>query len=358
MEDTPSPLIEDESFDNGYSARGRLVIASCRSASYLSDTIYDTFKNRQSPRRKEYQPTYLRDVDFNFSDTETCVRLNEHVGGADAFLIQSLLDPVDDVSVNENYISFLIAARALREHGAAHVTGVIPYMAYARQDKPTRYKREPTSARLMADLSESAGLDRLVTWHPHSPQLRGFYGKLSMDMLDPSTLFAAELGRYAGAPDAIVISPDAGAAKLCSNVAAILSLPYAVAAKTRLGPNQVETPDVMGAFGGKKTGIIIDDIMSSGGTLQALVSRLTQTTDIRSITLLLSHNVCNPRARDILQNLNKNSGLDRVVVTDSIPQTSPFRTLPFLEVRSLSSILSSTINRIHFGQSLSELFQP
>lgn len=335
-------------------ARGRLVIASCRAAGYLSDPIAQAFFNQP----KAHHPTYLRDIDFSFSDSETCVRLKEHVGGADVFLLQTLLDPRDATSINHNYLAFLIAARAFREHGALHVTGILPYMAYARQDKPTRYKREPTTARLMADLSDAAGLDRVITWHPHSPQLRGFYGKTPMDMLDPSRVFADELARFRGRSDSIVIAPDAGAAKLCSHVASLLSLPYAVAAKTRVSPTHVETSDLMGAFSGKKKGIIIDDIMSSGGTLHALFERIAKSTSISETTLLLSHNACNPHAREILEEMNKRFGLTRVLVTDSMPQTQTFTSLPFFETKSLSKILSSVINRVHNGASLSEIFRP
>lgn len=117
---------------------------------------------------------YLENVDGQFSDSETFARLSQDVSGGDVYLFQGLLDPVSEQSVDQNYMAFLIAVRAFREWGANHVTGILPYLAYARQDKPTQYEREPATANLMADMSIAAGIDRLITWHPHSPRSRAF----------------------------------------------------------------------------------------------------------------------------------------------------------------------------------------
>ncbi|MFW6180535.1 MAG: ribose-phosphate pyrophosphokinase-like domain-containing protein, partial [Spirochaetota bacterium] len=175
------------------SGRGELLIAACRSGSVLAEKTVRCYNQRYGRRDGEGSregraggegPAVRHElnVDRSFSDSETGVRIQSQVSGADVFLFQGLYDPPRATPVDQNYLSFLIAARAFREHGARHVTAVLPYLAYGRQDKPTRFTREPTTARLMADLSSCAGIDRLVTWHPHSQQARGFYGTTPVHM--------------------------------------------------------------------------------------------------------------------------------------------------------------------------------
>lgn len=158
--------------------RGRLLIAACRSGAYLARKVVSCYNEILRGAGSREEVLYLGDIDKNFSDSETSVRLGMHISGYDVFLFQALLDPTASRSIDQNYMSALIAARAFREHGANHVTAVFPYLAYARQDKPTKFEREPTTAKLMADLSIEAGLDRLIVWDPHSGQIRGFYGNM------------------------------------------------------------------------------------------------------------------------------------------------------------------------------------
>jgi hypothetical protein len=140
------------------SARGRLLIASCRSESSLAVDVVQRYKELLAEARSNAHVLTLEDVDHRFSDGETCARLDIDVSGYDIFLLQALYDPTSDSSVDQNYMALLIAARAFREWGANHVTAVLPYLAYARQDKPTKFEREPTTAKLMADLSLEAGI--------------------------------------------------------------------------------------------------------------------------------------------------------------------------------------------------------
>jgi len=136
------------------SPRGGLLIASCRSGSSLASEVAARFSNRlPGDRSGNEEHLYLAEVDFRFSNSETCVRLERDISGRDVFLFQALFDPGCGQGVDHNYMAFLIAARTFREWGANHVTAVLPYLAYTRQDKPTRFTREPTTARLLADLS-------------------------------------------------------------------------------------------------------------------------------------------------------------------------------------------------------------
>jgi len=338
------------------SGRGRLLIAGCASGTSLSAKVVERYDALLAEAGSEDRVTHLEDIDRRFSDSETCVRLERHVGGHDVFLFQALFDPTSDRSVDQNYMALLIAARAFREHGAHHVTAVVPYLAYARQDKPSTFRREPTTARLMADITVTAGVDRLIAWDPHCGQIKGFYSGMPMTMLQSLTLFIEEFRRFQGRDDVIAVAPDAGASKFVTHFGRALSLKCAIASKYRPEPEIATISDIIGDFEGKKTAIILDDMVSGGGTVHALITKLAHEKGIEEVYLGVSHNLCVGRARERLIELHEQHGLKQVVVTNSIPQTPDFAALPFVKVRCLSDTLARTINRIHYNRSVSEVF--
>jgi len=299
---------------------------------------------------------HIGDIDRRFSDSETCVRLDRPVNGHDVFLFQSPFDPTSDRSIDQNYMALLIAARTFREHGAKHVTAVLPYLAYGRQDKPTKFMREPTTAKLMADLSIEAGIDRLIAWDPHCGQIRGFYGSTPVNMLESLTLFIEEFRRFENREDVIAVAPDAGASKFVTHFGRALNLKCAIASKYRPEPEKVVISEIIGDFAGKRVAIVLDDMISGGGTVEALIKKLVAEKGIEEVYLGVSHNLCVGRARDRLMKLHDDYRLKKVIVTNSIPQTEEFLALPFVLVRCLSDSLSRTINRIHYNQSVSEVF--
>jgi ribose-phosphate pyrophosphokinase len=282
--------------------------------------------------------------------------LDVPVNGDDVFLFQSLFDPNSDRTVDQNYAAVLIAARTFREAGASHVAAVLPYLAYARQDKPTKFMREPTTARLMADLAISAGIDRLVAWHPHIGQLRGFYAGIPVDLLDPLTLFIQVFQRFKDREDVVVVAPDAGASKLVTHFGRALNLQCAIASKYRPEPEEAIIAEVIGDFEGKRVAIVLDDIISSGGTVYAIVRRLVEKKGIKEVYLGVSHSLCMQTAIERLLRLHADFHLRELIVTNSIPQTEEFCALPFVSVRCLSDTLCRTINRVHYNRSISELF--
>ena len=279
-----------------------------------------------------------------------------HVGGYDVFLFQAIFDPTSDRTIDQNYIALLIAARTFREHGANHVTAVLPYLAYARQDKPTKFMREPTTAKLMADLSIEAGIDWLIAWDPHCGQIRGFYGRTPVNMLESLTLFIEVFQRFRGREDAIVVAPDAGASKFVTHLGRALNLKCAIASKYRPCPEEVVISEIIGDFTGKRVAIILDDMISGGGTVYKLIKKLVEEKGIEEVYLGASHNLCVGRARERLLALYTDYHLKEVVVTNSIPQTDEFQALPFVSVKCLSDTLSRTVNRIHYNRSVSEVF--
>ncbi len=337
-------------------ARGRLLIAACRSGAYLAQKVVKRYNETLRRSGSRTQVLYLNDLDKSFSDTETSVRLGMHISGYDVFLFQALLDPTSERSIDQNYMAALIAARAFREHGANHVTAVLPYLAYARQDKPTKFEREPTTAKLMADLTIESGVDRLVVWNPHSGQIRGFYGSMPVQMLEALTTFINEFARFRNRRDVIAVAPDEGAAKFVTPFGRAMGLTYAVASKFRPRPEAAEIKEIMGDFRGKTKAIILDDMISGGGTMAALTRKLAEDTPIKEVYIGISHNLCVKEALGRLKEMNQKFHLKQVLVTDSIPQTAEFRGLKFMKEISLDEILARTINRIHYNRSVSDIF--
>ena len=352
---TPERLAEEKIQRVG-SPRGQLVIASCRSGTYLSDQVGARYQELLEAEESETDVIHNENVDFRFSDGETCARIENHVGGHDVFLFQGLFDPTVERQVDENYAAFHIATRTLREHGARHVTGVLPYLAYARQDRPTRFKREPTTAKLMADLSITAGIDRLITWHPHQNQISGFYGSVPVHSLEAVSLFVEAFERFQGRDDVIAVAPDVGASKFVTYFGRALNVNSAVASKYRLRPGEAIISEIIGDFSGKEVAIVLDDMISSGGTVHACIRQLVEKKGIQEVYLGVSHNLCSDQALERLQELASDYQLQEVVVTNTIPQTEAFRELPFLSARDLSDLLARVINRIHYNRSVSELF--
>ena len=336
-------------------ARGRLLIASCRSGAAMAARVVERLRKTHVESEFEHDLIYLENVDGQFSDSETFARLSQDVSGGDVYLFQALMDPVSGRSVDQNYMAFLIAVRALREWGANHVSGVLPYLAYARQDKPSPYEREPATANLMADISIAAGIDRLVTWHPHSPQIQGFYNSVPVVKLEALELFVDVFGHFKDREDVIVVAPDAGAAKFVTRIGRQLNLNAAVASKFRPRPEEATIQEVIGDFSGKKIAIVLDDMISSGGTVHALIKELVTKKGIWEVYLGVSHNLCMESAYERLLDLIENDGLREVIVTNSIPQTERFRKISNFSIRDISGVLSQVIWQVHHNLPVSEL---
>ncbi|HMQ55981.1 MAG TPA: ribose-phosphate diphosphokinase [Anaerolineae bacterium] len=353
VEVTTSARFADEHAAGSESSRGRLLLASCRSGSYLARRVAAAYERQTGETRPLL---HLENIDHQFSDGETNVRLEQDVNGCDVFLLQGLYDPTSQRGVDENYLAFLIAARALQEWGANYVTAVLPYLAYARQDKPTKFEREPTTAKLMADLSIEAGIDRLVVWHPHYQQTHGFYGKIPVDVLDGLNLFIEQFQPFAGRPDVIAVAPDAGASKFVTHFSRALNLNSAIASKYRPRPEEAVVSEIIGDFSDKRIAIVLDDMVSSGGTIYALIKKLVDAMGIEEVYLAASHNLGLPSAGERLAELHANYHLKQVIFTNSIPPTEAFQRLPFVQIHCLADTLSQVVNRIHYNRSVSDLF--
>ena len=343
---TLTPTDETARDEASLAQRGRMVLASCRAADATTDAIAACHRELTARPDNQAALTRLKAIDFSFADGEQCVRLPEDVRQADVFLFQNLVNPNVAGTVDDHYMAFFLAARTLREWGAAQVVGVLPYLAYARQDKGTTGEREPASAALMAELTAAAGVDSLVTWHPHTTDLRDFYG-IPFHGLDPVDSLLHRLDGFANDDEVILVAPDVGARELVRRCAELLGLPCAFATKTRAGADQVTVSGLDGDFTGRRVAVLVDDIISSGATLLRVMEKLVAEHDIRETHVAVSHNLCRPAALDNLSRARREFCLRSVSTADSIPPTDVFRQQDYITIVGLAETLARVANHIH-----------
>jgi ribose-phosphate pyrophosphokinase len=202
----------------------------------------------------------------------------------------------------------------------------------------------------MADLSIAAGIERLITLQPHAAQIHGFYGTTPVTVLEMVPLFVERYHDFQHRNDVIVVAPDAGAAKWVQQFCQMLGLPVALAAKFRPRPEEAAFSAILGDFSGKRVALILDDIISSGGTIYELARKLIEEKGIKEVYLGVAHNLCSRAAILRLSELQADGYLQEVFVTNSIPQTAEFSAQPFVTIHDLSDTLCQLIGRIHHNQ--------
>jgi ribose-phosphate pyrophosphokinase len=277
-----------------------------------------------------------------FADGEIYVKYAESIRGADVFIIQPTCRPV-----NENMMELLIMAQAAKLASAHRVTAVMPWMGYSRQDKKS-CPREPITARLVADIIEAAGVDRVVTMDLHAGQLQGFFG-VPVDHMTALSMIA-DYFRMKNIEDMVIVSPDAGGLKTAKRVADRLSCSVAVLTKLRPDHNVSRVMHVIGEVEGK-TAIIVDDIIDTAGTLINGVHALLEK-GAKEVYAACSHPVLSGKAYERIAA----SPLKEVVVTDTIPLLEGAEHGKIV-VLSTADILADTIRNVFADESVSELFQ-
>jgi len=272
---------------------------------------------------------------------ETRVKLEENVRGSDVFAIQSMSDPV-----NHHLMELLLIIDALRRASAARITAVIPYFAYAKQEKKTS-GREPISAKLVANLLTTAGADRILTLDLHSPAIEGFFD-IPVDHLRAAPILARHINRH-GLRDLAIVSPDAGGVARAEELRGRTGGSLAIISKRHPGPDVSEALEMVGDVSGKPA-VIVDDMISTGGTL-ALAAELLKERGASPIFAAATHGIF---AQEGLELVDR-SPIDTVLVTDTLPlpQNGP---TDKLEVVSVAPLLAEAITRIHKDLSISALF--
>jgi ribose-phosphate pyrophosphokinase len=276
-----------------------------------------------------------------FKNGETRIKLHDNVRGCDVFVVQSTCTPVD-----HHLMELLLLIDALRRASATRVTAVIPYYGYAKQEKKTS-GREPISAKLVANLIRTAGADRVLTMDLHAPAIEGFFD-IPVDHLQASPLLADSIYSL-NLPNPVVVSPDTGGVGRANRFRERIGAGLAIIAKQRPEPDTAEVLEMVGEVE-DKTAIIVDDMISTGGTLieatQALIER-----GARKVYACATHGIF---AADALESIAR-SDLVETIITNTIPQST---TAQSARVRTISvaPLFAEAIMRIHKDLSLSALF--
>jgi len=278
-----------------------------------------------------------------FSNENIKVKVEENVREADVFVIQSSCPPVSD-----NLMELLILIDALKFASAARITAVLPYFPYARSDKKDE-ARISITARLVADLLETAGADRVLTMTLHAPQILGFFRKPADQLL--ATPILSNYFKTKDLSNTTVVATDAGAAKFAGHFAKRLSVPMAIIDKRRFDDSEMaQSVALIGDVKGRDA-IIYDDEIATGGSIKE-AARILRELGAKTVRVGVTHPVFSGSALETLTSAN----LDELVVTDSIP-ISPARAkqLPNLKVLSTAALFGDAILRIHGGRSISEM---
>lgn len=278
----------------------------------------------------------------NFSDGEIYVQIQESVRGDDVFLVQPICHPV-----NYHMMELLIMLDAFKRASARQVTAVVPYYAYARQDRKA-HGREAITAKLVADLLTTAGADRVVAMDLHAPQIQGFF-----DILVDHLFAAPVLIDYLKAKqleDVVVVSPDVGGVTRARAFAKKLNAPIAIIDKRRPAANVAEVMNVIGDVKGK-IAIMVDDMVDTAGTLVA-GARLLEEEGAKMVYACCTHGVLSGPAIERV----RSSNLKELIVTDSI-QLPAEKRLPNITQLSTAPLLGEAIIRIHEDVSVSTLFE-
>jgi ribose-phosphate pyrophosphokinase len=278
-----------------------------------------------------------------FSNENLKVKIEENVREDDVFVIQPSCPPV-----NEGLVELLIMIHALRGASAARITAVTPYFPYVRSDK----KDEPRisiTARLMADLIETAGADRALTMDLHSPQVQGFL-KIPSDQLTANPIIVDYFRQRPDLADHVVVAPDAGEVKDAARIAKSLGVPLAIIDKRRYGDDEsAHAVTMVGEVKGKRA-LLVDDEISTGGTVCGAAETLMQH-GVRDVSVAVVHPVFSGNAVARL----RAAPISEVVVTDTIP-LPPEKQDPKFKVLSVAGLIAEAILRVHDGRSISELF--
>lgn len=279
-----------------------------------------------------------------FSDGEVAVELNENVRGRDVFVVQSTCAPT-----NDNLIELVVMVDALRRASAGRITAVVPYFGYARQDRRVRSARVPITAKVVADMMVTVGIDRLLTVDLHAEQIQGFFD-VPVDNVYGSPVLLADIEKQ-NFENLIVVSPDIGGVVRARAVAKQLGIDLAIIDKRRPHANVAEVMNLIGDVEGR-TCILVDDMVDTAGTLCGAAKALKEF-GAKKVVAYCTHPVLSGKA---IENIN-GSELDELVVTDSIPLRESAINCTRIRVLTLSDMLAEAVRRLSNEESLSAMFR-
>jgi ribose-phosphate pyrophosphokinase len=279
-----------------------------------------------------------------FSDGEVTVEIKQNVRARDVFVVQSTCNPT-----NENLMELLIMVDALKRASAERISAVIPYFGYARQDRRPRSSRVPISAKLVADLLQTVGVERVLTMDLHADQIQGFFN-IPVDNIYASPVLLGDL-RLKNYDDLIVVSPDVGGVVRARALAKQLGCDLAIIDKRRPKANVSEVMHVIGEIDGRNC-VIMDDMIDTAGTLVKAAEVLKER-GAKQVYAYCTHPIFSGPAID---RIAKGDALDEVVVTNTIPLSPAAEQCQKIRQLSVAPLIAETIQRISKGESVMSLF--
>jgi ribose-phosphate pyrophosphokinase len=313
----------------------RLMVAAGRASQELALKIADRLKvGLTDPGLK------------TFSDGEVYCRYQDSIRGADLFIVQSICG-AEGLTPNDALMELMLMVHAAKHASAHRIIAVTPWYGYSRQDKKSA-PREPISARLVAELLETAGIDRLVTMDLHAGQIQGFFSK-PVDHMTAMPVLTQFVTDQLADDDLVIIAPDAGRVKLVRKFAQKVGVPYALLEKERPAQSVAEIGYVIGDVKGK-VAVIVDDIIATGGTLAASAQTVIDE-GAEQVYAVATHGLFSGNAFEVLAA----SPLSGIVVTDTVPlrEGAP----DSIRVLTTADILTDSVRRIFTDDSVSEIFQ-
>ena len=316
----------------------------------MKDNAFDIFTGTANPELAEEVSKILKidiapaDVGY-FSDGELNVQIQENVRGHDTFIIQSTCSPT-----NKNVMEIMLIADALKRSSASKISAIVPYFGYARQDRRVRSARVPISAKVVADMFASVGIDRVLTIDLHSETIQGFFD-MPADNVYATKFMVDDIKDNNERDEVVVVSPDVGGVVRARALAKLLDdTDLAIIDKRRAAANQSEVMNIIGDIQGKVC-IVPDDIIDTAGTLCNAANALKEN-GAKAVKAYITHPVLSGPAIERLEN----SSIDELVVTNSIPLTPDAKKCSKIRVISLANIIAECIKRLSNEESLSEMF--
>jgi ribose-phosphate pyrophosphokinase len=278
-----------------------------------------------------------------FSDGEVRIEVQQNVRARDIFVVQPTCAPT-----NENLMEMCILVDALKRASARRITAVMPYFGYARQDRRPRSTRVPISAKVVANMLQSVGVERLLTMDLHADQIQGFFD-IPVDNIYASPVLLSDL-KSKNYQNLVVVSPDVGGVVRARALAKQLGCDLAIIDKRRGNPNESEVMHVIGDIDGR-TCVIMDDMIDTAGTLVAAAEVLKQR-GAKRVFAYCTHPVFSGPAIDRI----RDSQMDEVVVTNTIPLNDEAKACKNIRQLSVAFLFAETIRRISDGESVTSLF--
>jgi ribose-phosphate pyrophosphokinase len=320
----------------------------------MSETPYGELMLLSGTGNRELSERIAREINLplaamditRFADGELDVKIGESVRGHDVFLVQPTCHPV-----SENLIQLFIILDALRRASASRITAVIPYYGYQRKEKKTQ-PRDPISAKLMANIIELAGANRVICVDLHAEAIQGFFD-IPVDALTAVKILARRVRERHGR-NVVVVSPDTGGVVRARRMARILDAPIAIVDKRRPRDDAVEVMHVIGDVAGQKC-VVVDDLISTGATLASAAVALREA-GATTVDVVATHAVFTEGSLRLLHE----APIGEICITDTIPYPNGQRSFddaPKLRILSVAPLIAEAIVRVHEGRSVSELFR-